>query len=125
MDNPTELVDRLERAAMAYERLGKISRDDEKTRQMRKDTIAALAETRTAVLGRVAPLTAERDEARTEAAILAERESCAKVADKMQADYLKRSLTREGPSEVFELSRGNAAQAIAAAIRARGEGEQT
>ena len=63
MDNPTELVDRLERAAMAYERLGKLSRDDEKTRQMRKDTIAALAETRTAVLGRVATLTAERDEA--------------------------------------------------------------
>lgn len=43
-------VDRLERAAMAYERLGKVTRDDEKSRQMRKDAMAELAAARTAIL---------------------------------------------------------------------------
>lgn len=41
-----ELLDRFERAAMAYERLGKITRDDEKSRAMRKDVIRELADVR-------------------------------------------------------------------------------
>lgn len=43
-------LDRLERAAMAYERLGKLTRDDDKTRQIRKSTIAELADARRAIL---------------------------------------------------------------------------
>lgn len=48
------LLDRFERAAMAYERLGKMTRDDEKTRQIRKDAIAELASARSALLALVA-----------------------------------------------------------------------
>lgn len=48
-DEMAAAVDRLERAAMAYERLGKLTRDDEKTRQIRKDTIAELSGARTEV----------------------------------------------------------------------------
>jgi uncharacterized caspase-like protein len=43
------LLDRFERAAMGYERLGKLTRDDEKTRAIRKDTIAELAGARAAI----------------------------------------------------------------------------
>lgn len=39
-------MNRLETAAMAYERLGKLARDDEKTRQIRKDTMAELTAAR-------------------------------------------------------------------------------
>jgi Lar family restriction alleviation protein len=46
----TALVDRLERAAAAYERLGKVTRDDEKSREIRKAAIAELAEARKALL---------------------------------------------------------------------------
>lgn len=44
------MLDRFERAAMAYERLGKMTRDDDKTRQLRKETIAELAAARAAIL---------------------------------------------------------------------------
>lgn len=40
------LLNRYELAAMAYERLGKMNRDDEKTRRMRKEAIAELAAVR-------------------------------------------------------------------------------
>lgn len=49
-DPRVEIVNRLERAAMAYQRLGKLTRDDEKTREMRKATIAELADARRAIL---------------------------------------------------------------------------
>lgn len=39
-------LDRYERASMAYERMGKATRDDAKTREMRKAAIAELAEAR-------------------------------------------------------------------------------
>lgn len=42
-------LDRVERAAMAYERLGNLTRDDEKTRDIRKDAVAELAEARVAL----------------------------------------------------------------------------
>lgn len=43
-------LDRFERAAMAYERLGRLTRDDAKTRAIRKDTIAELAAARSALM---------------------------------------------------------------------------
>ncbi|SEG64535.1 hypothetical protein SAMN04488115_108104 [Bosea lathyri] len=62
-----EAINRLERAAMAYERLGKLTRDDEKTRQLRKDTIAEVALARIAVMLQFAtppaPATVEMREA--------------------------------------------------------------
>lgn len=45
-----DALDRFERAAMAYERLGKLTKDDEKTREIRKAAIAELADARRAVL---------------------------------------------------------------------------
>lgn len=55
-------VDRLERAAMAYERLGKLTRDDEKTRQIRKDTMAELAAARATLMAPWQPIeTAPKD----------------------------------------------------------------
>ena len=45
-----QAIDRLERAAMAYERLGKLTRDGEKTRTLRKETIAELAAARKEML---------------------------------------------------------------------------
>jgi hypothetical protein len=42
------MLDRLEQAAMAYERLGKITRDDAKTRALRKAAITELARARLA-----------------------------------------------------------------------------
>lgn len=45
-----ERLDRFERAAMAYERLGKLTKDDEKTREIRKAAIAELADARRALL---------------------------------------------------------------------------
>jgi hypothetical protein len=50
------------------------------------------------------------------AAIMTEAED---VARERQAFFLKRSNEREGPAEVFELARGNAAQTIADALHAR------
>lgn len=44
------LIDRLERAAMAYERMGKLTRDDQRTREMRKEAMAELAEARRALI---------------------------------------------------------------------------
>ena len=43
-------IDRFERAAMAYERLGKMTRDDEKTRAIRQNTMAELAQARVALI---------------------------------------------------------------------------
>jgi len=43
-------LDKFEQAAMAYERLGKIKRDDEKSRDMRKQIIADLADARSTIL---------------------------------------------------------------------------
>lgn len=48
-DAMVEALNRFERAAMAYERLGKMTRDDEKTRAIRKDAIAELAQSRAAL----------------------------------------------------------------------------
>lgn len=61
-EKPADLVNRLERAAMAYERLGKLTRDDEKTRQMRLEIITEMAESRRALLDNMEHLTKERDE---------------------------------------------------------------
>lgn len=44
--SPIALADQLENAARAHKRLGKTTRDDEKTRALRKDCIAAVAEAR-------------------------------------------------------------------------------
>lgn len=53
------------------------------------------------------------------AAIMTEAED---VARERQAFFLRRSNEREGPAEVFELARGNAAQTIADALHARAKG---
>ena len=50
------------------------------------------------------------------AAIMTE---AAGVAQERQAFFLRRSNEREGPAEVFELARGNAAQTIAHALLAK------
>lgn len=55
-DEIASLLNRIERAAMAYERLGKLTRDDEKTRQIRKETIAELADARRELAARIRAL---------------------------------------------------------------------
>lgn len=58
-DTRVSMVDRLERAAMAYERLGKTTRDDQKTRTLRRDAMAELAAARMALLVDIAPVAPE------------------------------------------------------------------
>ncbi len=48
-EHATALLDRFEYAAMAYGRLNKMTRYDEKTRALRKETIANLAAARKAL----------------------------------------------------------------------------
>lgn len=49
-DKVNAMIDRLERAAMAYERLGKIKKDDEKSRSIRKDAISELSYARVEIV---------------------------------------------------------------------------
>jgi hypothetical protein len=46
------------------------------------------------------------------------------VARQQQEFFLRRSNEREGPAEVFELARGNAAQTISSALEARAQEAQ-
>ena len=50
MKEINELLDELELAAMAYERLGKLKRDDEKTRKMRIEAISNLSASRVKII---------------------------------------------------------------------------
>jgi hypothetical protein len=67
-------ADRFERACMAYERLGNMKKDDEKTRQIRKDAIAEYGESRRNLLY------AMRSPISKEDFVLEERKRCARIA---------------------------------------------
>lgn len=50
MKDINALMDELELAAMAYERLGKLKRDDDKTRKMRIEAISNLSASRVRII---------------------------------------------------------------------------
>lgn len=67
-------ADRFELACMAYARLGNLKRDDEKTRQIRKETLAEYGAARQALFYAMRSPISVSDE------VLEERKRCSKVA---------------------------------------------
>lgn len=90
-----EALDRLERAAMAYERLGKVTRDDDKSRELRKNTIAELADARRALLDHIEAISSENERLRADLAFADEQ------AKKLEA-LLEPHVSWEGKPSVFD-----------------------
>lgn len=88
-------MDRFERACMAYERLGSMKKDDEKTRQIRKDAIAEYADARRALCE--AAFTNPSDE--TKELVLEERKRAAKIARYHRHHALWVGLEKLDPNE--------------------------
>lgn len=70
-----EALDRFEQAAMAYERLGSIKKDDEKSRKIRRDAMVELSDARR----NLAAMTA-LGEVTESMAVLEERDRCRRIA---------------------------------------------